>query len=121
MHEFSEVLAMIRQARAQLAAGARIRRLTIVVGEASGHDPAHIAAHFAEAARGNPELEGASLEFVAEKLAARCAGCGAEFDAAKSLLVCSHCGGTQLRITAGDQVRLAEMVSEAEPVPHPAR
>ena len=107
MHEFPEVLAMIRQARAQLVAGARIRRLTIIVGEASGHDPAHIRAHFAEAVRGNPDMEDASLEFVAEKLAARCAGCGAEFDPSRSLLACSHCGGRELRITAGDTVRLA--------------
>ncbi len=107
MHEFPEVLAMIRQARAQLPAGARIRRLTIVVGEASGHDPGHIAMHFAEAARGNPELEGASLEFVAEKLAARCAACGAEFHAAESMLACAQCGGTELHITSGNTVRLA--------------
>ncbi len=97
---------MIRQACARLAAGNRIRRLKIAVGEASGHDPAHLQAHFAEAARCKPELEGASLEFVTEKLAAHCAGCGAQFDPTKSMLACSRCGGTQLRITAGDQVRL---------------
>ena len=107
MHEFPEVLAMIRQARAQAAPGARIRRLTIVVGEASGHDPAHIQAHFAEAARGNPDLENACLEFVAEKLAACCAACGAEFEPAQSMLACAQCGSTELRITAGDRVRLA--------------
>jgi len=112
VHEFPEVQAMIQRACGQLPAGARIRRLTIIVGEASGHDPHHIEAHFAEAARGNAAIEGAALEFVRERLAARCAACGAEFGSGNPALACSQCGGTELVITAGDKVRLAGVESD---------
>jgi len=106
MHEFPEVQAMVCEACAQIPAGARIKRLTIIVGEASGHDPHHIQAHFLEASRGT-QAEGATLEFIYEKLAAKCVGCGAEFKSAESALTCSKCGGTELVITAGQNVRLA--------------
>ena len=111
MHEFPEVQAMIRQACAQAPAAARITRLKIVVGEASGHDPRHIEAHFAEASRGT-RAEGAALEFIREKLAARCAACGTEFKADAVALACARCGGTELVITAGKNVRLAGIEAE---------
>jgi Zn finger protein HypA/HybF involved in hydrogenase expression len=105
MHEFPEVQAMVRDAGAQVPAGVRIKRLKIVVGEASGHDARHIEAHFAEASRG-ASAEGAVLEFIPEKLAATCAACGTPFNAARLSLACAQCGGTELTITAGNNVRL---------------
>ncbi|MGA2482097.1 MAG: hydrogenase maturation nickel metallochaperone HypA [Candidatus Acidiferrales bacterium] len=106
MHEFPEVQAMVKQACAQVPSGARVKRLRIVVGEASGHDSHHIEGHFADASRGTP-AEGAVLEFVHEKLAAKCATCGTEFRGGGTVLACTRCGGTQLVITAGNTVRLA--------------
>src|SRR5438105_4747624 len=106
MHEFPEVQALVQQAIAEAAAGARIKRLKIVVGEASGHNAHHIQAHFTAASRGTA-AEGAVLEFIPEKLSARCAACGAAFDNTQSALACTHCGGTELIISAGDDVRLA--------------
>lgn len=106
MHEFPEVQAMVKQACAQAPPGARIKRLRIVVGEASGHDSRHIQAHFTDASRGT-QAEGAVLEFIHEKLAARCATCGAEFTGGGMVLACTRCGGTQLVITAGNTVRLS--------------
>jgi Zn finger protein HypA/HybF involved in hydrogenase expression len=106
VHEFPEVQAMVREAVAQAPAGFRIKRLKIVVGEASGHSPRHIQEHFLEASRGT-RAEGAALEFITEKLAAVCAACGAHFDSASLALACTHCGGRELAITAGKGVRLA--------------
>ncbi len=97
---------MVRDACAQIPPGVRIRRLTIIVGEASGHDARHIQSHFDEASRGTP-AENASLDFVVEKLSARCAVCGTNFVPTGSLLACTKCGGTELTITAGHSVRLA--------------
>ena len=111
MHEFPEVQELVRQAAAQVAAGARIRRLRIVVGEASGHDPRHIESHFVEASR-HTKAEGAMLEFISEKLAARCASCGADFDNREGAFTCEKCGGTELVITAGNTVRLAQVEAE---------
>lgn len=105
MHEFPEVQVMIRHACAQAPAERRIKRLRIVVGEASGRDPRHIKAHFAEASRGTP-AEDVVLEFIHEKLVAKCAACGAEFKSSDSALACIRCGGTKLVITAGKDVRL---------------
>jgi len=105
MHEFPEVQAMVKQACAQVPAGSRIKKLRIVVGEASGHDPRHIQAHFAEASRATP-AEGAALEFIREKLAGTCTHCGAEFIGGGLVLACGQCGGTQLEINAGNSVRL---------------
>jgi hydrogenase nickel incorporation protein HypA/HybF len=113
MHEFPEVQAMVKAACAQIGPGASIGRLKIVVGEASGHDPGHIAAHFAEASRNTP-AEGAELEFQWEKLAARCAACGAAFGPGERALACPQCGGVELVITAGNSVRLVEVVARSQ-------
>lgn len=105
MHEFPEVQAMVKLACAQAPAAGRIRRLKILVGEASGHDARHIQAHFTDASRGT-RAEGAVLEFISEKLAARCAACGAVFQPDDLALACEKCGSTELNITAGKSVRL---------------
>jgi hydrogenase nickel incorporation protein HypA/HybF len=111
MHEFPEVQELVRQAAAQFPECARVKRLKIVVGEASGHDHHHIAAHFEEASRGT-KAEGAVLEFISEELAAKCANCGAVFDASSGSLACDECGGTELVVTAGNGVRLAAVEAE---------
>jgi hydrogenase nickel insertion protein HypA len=111
VHEFPEVQAMVREAAARVPAGARIKRMQIVVGEASGHDARHIEAHFAEASRGT-SAEGAKLEFVSEKLAATCSACGIQFNPGSLALTCAECGGTELKITAGNSVRLAGVEAE---------
>ena len=105
MHEFPEVQAMVQQACAGVAAPARIKRLKILLGEASGHDPHHIQEHFTDASRGT-RAEGAVLEFIPEKLAASCAACGAVFQPDHLALSCEKCGSTELNITAGKSVRL---------------
>ena len=103
MHEFPEIQAMVQQACAQVPG--HIKRLKIVVGEASGHNPHHIQEHFTDASRGT-RAEGAVLEFISEKLAASCASCGASFQTKDLALSCDNCGSTELNITAGKNVRL---------------
>lgn len=105
MHEFAAIRALVHDACAQLSTGERVTRLTIVVGEASGHDEQHLRAHFDEACRGTP-AEGATLQFVSEKLTARCSHCGAEFAPEGLLLACSHCGGTELAISGVETIRV---------------
>jgi len=108
MHEFPEVQAMVQKACAEAPRRARVRRITIAVGEASGHDLRHIVEHFGEASRGTM-AEGAELQFIWEKLAARCAACGATFESSDLALKCARCGGVELVITAGKDVRLIEV------------
>ena len=113
MHEFPEVQALVQQAIAE-AEGARVTRLKIIVGEGSGHNPHHIQEHFIEASRGT-SAEGAVLEFIPEKLAAKCAQCGAPFSAENQSFACEQCGSTELLICSGKAVRLIAV--EKEPVP----
>ena len=108
MHEFPEAQAMVRQACARAGEGAKIRRLTIAVGEASGHDPRHIQEHFAEASR-TTAAEGAELEFESVKLTAECAACGKVFEGDKVSLRCDKCGGYEMVITGGKDVRLVRV------------
>ncbi len=108
MHEFPEVQAMVQSACKQAPKDTRITRLTIVVGEASGHDPHHIQEHFIEASRGTA-AEGALLEFVREMLAATCVDCGTSFETGSMALSCAKCGGRELSITAGKDVHLAKV------------
>lgn len=108
MHEFPEVQAIVRRACDQAPSGAHIARITIIVGEASGHDPEHIRHHFVDASRGTI-AEGAELHFVHEKISARCASCGKEFACNDLALSCSQCGGTELVIVAGNSVRLSSV------------
>ena len=104
MHEFPEVQAMVRNACAS-ARGKKVRRLTIAVGEASGHDAHHISEHFVEASRATM-AEGAELRFVSERLAARCTNCGRSYESAAGTFSCTDCGGMELTITSGMNVRL---------------
>ncbi len=106
MHEFPEVQAMVREVCAQVPLGAHIRCITVIIGEASGHDARHIQAHFDEASRGTA-AENAVLTFVSEKLSARCSACGADFAPTGLLLACANCGGSELAIISGASVRLA--------------
>lgn len=111
MHEFAEMQAMLQQALAQCPPGGRVTRLRIVVGEASGHDTHHIEQHFREASPGTA-AEGATLEFLSESLAARCASCGTEYRTEEACLSCAICGETRLMLTAGNRVYLAEVELE---------
>jgi hydrogenase nickel incorporation protein HypA/HybF len=108
MHELHQARLLLQEALARSGNSRRIRRLAVIVGEASGHSPEHIAEDFAAAARGTP-AEGAALEFLAEKLAARCARCGAAFKSKPLVLACPACGSAELAITAGQEVRLSDV------------
>ncbi|MCL5098583.1 MAG: hydrogenase maturation nickel metallochaperone HypA [Candidatus Omnitrophica bacterium] len=108
MHEFPEVQQLVRDALTRVPQSKRIRRLVIAIGEASGITPEGIEHHFPAAARGTP-AENAVLEFQREKLAARCAHCAAEFKPQGMALACPQCGSTELTITGGQGVRLADI------------
>jgi len=111
MHELHQARLLLQEALARSAGCRRIRRLAVIVGEASGHSPEHLAEDFAAAARGTP-AEGAALECLVEKLAARCAHCGAAFESKPPALSCPACGSAELAVTAGQDVRLGRVEAE---------
>jgi hydrogenase nickel incorporation protein HypA/HybF len=111
MHELQQARRLLQEALAQRGNGRRITTLTVIVGEASGHSPEHIAEDFVAAARGTPAA-GAALVFQVEKLAARCARCGAAFEPKPPVLACPACSSAELTITAGHEVRLGRAEAE---------
>lgn len=111
VHELHQARLLLQEALARSAGCRRIRRLAVIVGEASGHSPEHLAEDFAVAASGTP-AEGAALELLAEELAARCAHCGAAFEPQPLTLACPACGSAELAITAGQEVRLGRVEAE---------
>lgn len=117
MHEFLPAEAVLRQALDRAPANARIKRLIIVLGEASSHHPDEISVHFSNVARGTI-AEGAELQFLHERLAARCDSCGAEYNTEEIVLTCANCGGTRLVITAGNKVYLAGVEFQSCAVPY---
>jgi len=110
MHEFPITQELVRIALEE-ANGKRIKRLKIKVGEWSGAYPRYIEYYFPDVAAGTL-AEGAELEFVEEKLAARCAKCGAEFKPESLVFECRNCGSKRLEITAGKRIELIELEVE---------
>jgi hydrogenase nickel incorporation protein HypA/HybF len=111
MHESGQVQALLHEALARTPGSSRLRTLRILVGEACGHSPPHLAEHFSQAAKGT-RAQGAVLEFALEKLAAQCARCKAPFDSGQLSFACPNCGNTDLVITAGNTVRLLEVEAD---------
>ena len=107
MHEFPATQELVRIALEE-GAGRRIRRIKVKIGEWAGLYPDYLEHYFPMVAEGTL-AEGASLEFVLEKLAGRCAKCGAEFRPKAGVFACEVCGGTELELTAGKGLELVEL------------
>ena len=93
MHEASAVESMLRIASAEAAAhgAARVTKIRLVVGEATGYMEESLAFFLEAMAKGGP-VEGAKLEIEYLKTRLRCAACGEEFDRAGSSFACPKCG-----------------------------
>jgi hydrogenase nickel incorporation protein HypA/HybF len=110
MHEFVATQELVRVALEE-AAGRRIRHLKVKVGEWAGVFPRYIEYYFPAVAKGTL-AEGATVEFIEEKLSGRCAKCGAPFEPKALVFTCEVCGGTELELTAGKGVELLELEVE---------
>ncbi len=73
------------------AGQARVRRVTVTVGEWTGYVGDSIELFWQELARGTP-AEGARLEFRFEPATLRCRACATVFPANGSNLECPQCG-----------------------------
>jgi len=90
MHELAITQAMLdivlRHAR-----GARVRKVSVTVGEWTGYVGDSIDLFWRELARGTP-AEDAQLEFRLEPATLRCRSCSAVFPVDGSMLACPRCG-----------------------------
>ena len=67
---------------------------------------------FAHAAEGT-EAEHAAVELVVIPVSATCLGCGDVVEANEIIAVCPKCGGTDLDLTAGEELILESIEYEA--------
>ena len=106
MHELSitrDVVAIC----AEHARGAQVRRVTLEIGKLSAVMPDAVRFCFDVCARGTP-LEGAELEIVEPDGQAVCRACGAGVGLTQLFGRC-ECGSTDLRLVAGDELKVREM------------
>jgi len=103
MHELS-IASNIVELVAAAAAGRKVRRVTLEIGQLSGVSAEALAFCFPEAARGT-DAENADLDVVEIEGVARCEACGEEFATASLLAICS-CGSFRLQRVKGDELNV---------------
>ena len=106
MHELSIANAVV-EACAERASGSRVVRVTLEIGRLSGVLPDAVRFSFDVCAR-DTLVEGATLEIVETPGRAICRACGGEVALADLLGFC-ECGSTDLRVVAGEELKVREM------------
>lgn len=115
MHEASAAEAILRIAAAESAArgGARVTKVALVVGEATGYMEESLAFFLGRMAEGGPAA-GAALEVRYVKTRLRCDACGTEFDRAGTSFACPSCRGPGRLAGAGDEFYVDYIELEGE-------
>ena len=103
MHELA-IARNIVELVAEAAAGRKVHRVSLEIGELSGVMPDAVAFCFPEVARGTG-VEGACLEIREIAARARCAMCGGEF-ATPDLLTACPCGSVRCERLSGEELMI---------------
>jgi len=90
------------------AAGRKVISVTLEIGELSGVMPKSIEFCFDECTRGTI-VEGAFLRFDLVAAKGRCRKCAEEFKLKTFVSSCPGCGGTDMEIIAGEEMRVKNM------------
>lgn len=113
MHEMSlaaGVLAIIEEQAAR-AGFARVKTVWLEIGAFAGVEPEALRFCFDAVTRGS-RAEGAALEIVAVPGAAWCMRCSARVALAQRYDPCPRCGGYQLQLQGGTELRVKELEVE---------
>jgi hydrogenase nickel incorporation protein HypA/HybF len=113
MHELSLAESIVRIATAH-AAGRPVAKVELKVGHLRQVVPSALAFAFELVAQGTP-LEGAELAMEEVPAAGRCRRCGTESELPGFPLRCSACGGLDLELLRGEELRVDALELE-EPV-----
>ncbi len=111
MHELGLAQMIVDTAIAH-SQGARVRRVTVAIGQLSAVMPDAIQFCFDTCCQGTI-AEGAALEIVEIPGLARCRQCGAEFAIDQPFGICD-CGSTDLEFLQGHELTLKQL--ELEPL-----
>jgi len=107
MHELSLTRDIVDICRNR-ATGRRIVSVTLEIGELSGVMPESIEFCFDECTRGTV-VEGALLRFDLVAAKGYCRECSAEFELKTFHSSCPKCGGTDMEIISGEEMRVKTM------------
>ena len=110
MHEMSLVNGILRILEEQAVSHgfSRITTVWLEVGQLSHAEPEALAFAFQATSPGTI-AEGARLEFIRTPGAAWCMTCSQTVPVAQRGDSCPHCGGYQLQVTAGEELRVREL------------
>lgn len=90
---------------------ARVVRVRVAVGALAHVEPEALAVGFAAASRGTA-AEGAALVIDRPAGTAHCLGCGASLVLAQRGDPCPDCGGFQILVTGGEDLRVVDLEVE---------
>lgn len=106
MHELSIANAIV-EACAERASGSRVIRVRLQIGALAGVVEDAVRFCFDECAR-DTVVEGATLEILEVAGRAKCNACGADMAMDSQIGRCG-CGSFDLRIVAGEELRVKDM------------
>lgn len=114
MHEASAAEALVKMVSAEAAVrkAARVSRIRLVVGEATGYMRESLEFYVAASARGSL-AEGAVLEIRYVKPLVRCPSCGLDFERRRFSFECPDCGSQGVMTKAGSEFYIDSMEIEA--------
>jgi hydrogenase nickel incorporation protein HypA/HybF len=112
MHELSIAESIVAIAERH-AAGRRVTRIEVAVGHLRQVVPSALEFAFELVAQGTG-LAGAELVLVEVPAAGRCRSCGAESRLDDFPLTCRACGGWDVAVTAGEELRVESLDLETE-------
>jgi hydrogenase nickel incorporation protein HypA/HybF len=114
MHELSIAQAVVEIA-SRHAAGRRVTKVELRVGHLRQVVPSALEFAFELTAHGTA-LEGAELVIEDVPARGRCRACGGETEMRAFPLQCSHCGGLDLELEAGDELLVDALELDEEPL-----
>jgi hydrogenase nickel incorporation protein HypA/HybF len=107
MHELSITQSMVELCE-QYADGQQVISVTVEIGDLSGVVPQAVEFCFEACCRGTL-LEGARLIITTIPGTARCRDCGFEQQVGSLYKACSACGGFDLELLSGRELRVREL------------
>jgi hydrogenase nickel incorporation protein HypA/HybF len=112
MHELSLAESIVAIADRH-AGGRRVSRVEVSVGHLRQVVPSALAFAFELVAQGTA-VEGAELVLEEVSATGRCRACGAESRLDGFPLACGACGGVDVEVTAGEELRVESLDMEEE-------
>ncbi len=113
MHEMaiSESIVGILEAEARRQKYARVRKVRLEIGALAGIEPEALRFTFEVVTKGTLAQD-ALLEIIAMEAQAWCLACERTVPICRRFDACPECGGYQLQVTAGEEMRIKDLEVE---------